>query len=208
MRFTKPYWSGIADGSITVAFRWWARPTVVAGRIYRTGGGRVEVSTVAIVDPGEIGDDDAKAAGHDTAADLLDAFPTDTAERELYRVDFRVVDEPDPREQLANDDDLSPDDVAEIDERLGRLDRASRHGSWTQQTLELIAERPATRAPDLAESLGRETKPFKLDVRKLKNLGLTTSLKIGYELSPRGRAYLHSVPHSTDGRVGAEGDSR
>ena len=29
------------------------------------------------------------------------------------------------------------------------------------------------RAPDLAASVGRETQPFKLDVRKLKNLGLT-----------------------------------
>jgi hypothetical protein len=32
--------------------------------------------------------------------------------------------------------------------------------------------------------------PFKIDVRKLKNLGLTESLDIGYRLSPRGRAYL------------------
>ena len=38
--------------------------------------------------------------------------------------------------------------------------------------------------------LGRETAPFKLDVRKLKNLGLTLSFRIGYRLSPRGEAYL------------------
>ena len=49
---------------------------------------------------------------------------------------------------------------------------------------------PATRAPDLAASLGRETAPFKADVRKLKELGLTESLLVGYRLSPRGRAYL------------------
>jgi predicted transcriptional regulator len=55
--------------------------------------------------------------------------------------------------------------------------------------LGLIAERPATRAPDLAASLGRETAPFKADVRKLKELGLTESLEVGYRLSPRGRAY-------------------
>ena len=46
------------------------------------------------------------------------------------------------------------------------------------------------RAPDLAASLGRETLPFKRDVRKLKELGLTESLEVGYRLSPRGRAYL------------------
>jgi hypothetical protein len=45
--------------------------------------------------------------------------------------------------------------------------------------------------------VGRETKPFKLDVRKLKNLGLTISLKIGYELSPRGRAFLDSGRSTT-----------
>ena len=56
--------------------------------------------------------------------------------------------------------------------------------------LRLIAERPGVRAPDLAAALGRETLPFKRDVRKLKELGLTNSLTVGYELSPRGRAYL------------------
>ena len=35
----------------------------------------------------------------------------------------------------------------------------------------------------------REIAPFKADVRKLKELGLTESLRIGYRLSPRGRAY-------------------
>ena len=30
---------------------------------------------------------------------------------------------------------------------------------------------------------------FKRDVRKLKELGLTESLPVGYRLSPRGRAY-------------------
>ena len=56
--------------------------------------------------------------------------------------------------------------------------------------LELIAERPETHAETLAASLGREKLPFKRDVRKLKELGLTESLLVGYRLSPRGRAYL------------------
>jgi hypothetical protein len=46
------------------------------------------------------------------------------------------------------------------------------------------------RAEDLAHSVGREKQPFKLDVRKLKELGLTESLEIGYRLSPRGEAVL------------------
>jgi hypothetical protein len=58
--------------------------------------------------------------------------------------------------------------------------------------LDAIAAHPATRAPDLAASFGRETAPFKIDVRKLKNLGLTISLTVGYRLSPRGEAYRNA----------------
>ena len=36
-----------------------------------------------------------------------------------------------------------------------------------------------------------ETLPFKARVRRLKALGLTISLDVGYRLSPRGKAILH-----------------
>jgi Mn-dependent DtxR family transcriptional regulator len=62
-------------------------------------------------------------------------------------------------------------------------------GPWTRPTLELIAKNPGTRAADLAPQLQQERLPFKANVRKLKELGLTISLERGYELSPRGRAY-------------------
>ena len=80
--------------------------------------------------------------------------------------------------------------MAAIDGRLDRLDRASSHGAWTMETLRLIEAHPETLAADVAALVGRERDPFKLDVRKLKGLGLTESLKVGYRLSPRGRAYL------------------
>jgi hypothetical protein len=38
-----------------------------------------------------------------------------------------------------------------------------------------------------------EKAPFKANVRKLKGLGLTESLEIGYRLSPRGRAVLRHL---------------
>jgi hypothetical protein len=56
--------------------------------------------------------------------------------------------------------------------------------------LRLIAANPGRRAPDLARRRGLDTRPFKIDVRTLKALGLTESLAVGYRLSPRGRAYL------------------
>jgi hypothetical protein len=49
------------------------------------------------------------------------------------------------------------------------------------------------RAADLAASVGREKHPFKVDVRKLKELGLTESLERGYRLSPRGRVLLERL---------------
>ena len=58
------------------------------------------------------------------------------------------------------------------------------------RTLDLIRAHPQRRAPDLAGMKGRETAPFKIDVRKLKGMGLTISHLVGYELSPRGIAYL------------------
>ena len=40
---------------------------------------------------------------------------------------------------------------------------------------------------------GVELLPMKADIRKLKSLGLTISHDVGYELSPRGAAYLDHV---------------
>jgi hypothetical protein len=46
------------------------------------------------------------------------------------------------------------------------------------------------RAPDLAAAERLEVPRFKRRVRRLKELGLTISLDVGYRLSPRGRAFL------------------
>jgi hypothetical protein len=43
---------------------------------------------------------------------------------------------------------------------------------------------------DLAARLDQPTPAFKANARKLKALGLTESLEVGYRLSPRGRALL------------------
>ena len=59
--------------------------------------------------------------------------------------------------------------------------------------LRAIGSQPGTRAVELAAGLGRTRDPFKLDVRKLKELGLTESLRPGYRLSPRGHAVLRAL---------------
>jgi hypothetical protein len=192
--FQARFWPLIVDGSVTVTFRRWRRRQVVAGHRYRTGHrivGRqmIEVDRVDVVEPGSISDADARRSGYPDAATLVGDLRGDD-DLPVYRIEFHGVDEPDPRSVLAATADLSPADREEIDRRLDRLDRASKHGPWTRAVLAVIAARPATRAADLAAGFGQETAPFKLDVRKLKNLGLTISLEVGYRLSPRGEAYL------------------
>ena len=189
MLFEQRFWEPIARGEVTVTFRRWKRRQALAGRRYRTGGGIIEVDAIEIVDESDITDRDARAGLYPSAAALV-ADLRGTPDLDLYRIRFHIVDEPDPRSLLAESGELSDADVAELDRRLQRLDGASRHGPWTEQTLELIARRPGVRAGDLADELGRERLPFKADVRKLKNLGLTISLDVGYRLSPRGEAYL------------------
>jgi hypothetical protein len=107
----------------------------------------------------------------------------------VYRIDFHHAGA-DPREALRQADALSADELAGLRARLDRLDRAARGGPWTAATLRLIGDRPRVRAADLAAAAGRERLAFKADVRKLKELGLTESLEVGYRLSPRGRALL------------------
>lgn len=187
---------GIADGSITLLFRRWRRLQVVAGHRYRTAAGMIRVDAVDAVEPAAISEADAARAGYGSAGDLVaDLRGPDTAT--TYRLAISPVPGPDPRDVLAASDHLTPDVVEQIDSRLDRLDRASSYGPWTAATLAVIAERPAVRAADLAAAFGRETQPFKLDVRKLKALGLTQSLEVGYRLSPRGTAYLRETKRTT-----------
>jgi hypothetical protein len=187
--FTQRFWPGIVDGSITLTFRRWKRRQVVAGNRYRTPAGIIEVRSVEVVDPEGIREADARRAGFASAAALV-AHLRGTPDLPVYRIAFRRVDEPDPRAVLAGDDQLDADAVTVIDRRLDGLDAASPNGAWTAAVLALIDANPERRAGDLAEMRGRERLSFKADVRKLKNLGLTESLPVGYRLSPRGRAYL------------------
>jgi len=111
----------------------------------------------------------------------------------VYRIGLRYAGV-DPRQALRE----TVPGAAEIEAIvawLDRLDRASPTGPWTRATLLLIDELPATRAPDLAQRLGRDTLSFKQNVRKLKERGLTESLDIGYRLSARGAAVLDHEGH-------------
>ncbi|UYM03456.1 hypothetical protein [Solicola gregarius] len=183
--------AAVASGEVQVAFRRWKRPRVRVGGTFLTSAGLIEVTGVEQVDPERITDSAARAAGLATADELRKLFRGDPTDP-VFRVGLAYAG-PDPRLALGDDTALTDADIADISMRLGRLDRASTHGAWTSDTLRLIEANPAVRAADLAESVGRERDPFKIDVRKLKKLGLTRSLEVGYRLSPRGAAYLAAI---------------
>ena len=98
----------------------------------------------------------------------------------------------DPRVQLR---EAVPDAAgfAEITAAVAKLDAGKRSGPWTRPILEWIRDNPGVISTELAALLGREVQPMKADIRRLKALGLTESLRVGYRLSPRGTAYLESL---------------
>lgn len=174
----------IVAGEIDLAFRRWRRRMHTAGGRQRTRGGVVEFVSVDVVDPADLTEDDAARAGTDLTR--LRAF-LDRKAGDVYRIGVRYAG-PDERVTLREQD--GPGELDEVVEQLAAIDRRSKHGPWTRSHLELIEARPAELAETIAASIGREKRPFKADVRRLKELGLTESLATGYRLSPRGRAVL------------------
>jgi hypothetical protein len=189
--------AGVETGAITVSFRRWQRARVKAGREYALmGGGHIAVERVEPVPFSTATEADARRSGfpdRDSLRVYLErerALPDGDA-TDLYRVEFRYLG-PDLREPIGQDDELSPEDITALAARLAKMDRLSRHGPWTRRAIALIAANPHTAASKLSPQLNRETPAFKADVRKLKALGLTISHETGYEISPRGHAFLEA----------------
>ncbi|MGB8361537.1 MAG: HTH domain-containing protein [Acidimicrobiia bacterium] len=187
MLLRRPVLDRIVAGEVDLVFRRWKRPTVKTGGTLRTPAGMLEIIEVRRVDADSITEDEAGRAGLDLA-DLL-VFLDAKTEGDVYMVRLGSV-RPDPRVALREDADLSVEDIVALTARLDRLDRVSKRGPWTREFLRLLYDNPDIRAQDLADRLGLDKTVFKNDVRKLKALGLTISHSPGYEVSPRGRAYL------------------
>lgn len=201
MLLPKPIAEGVRDGTVTLAFRRWDAPRVKVGSTQLTAAGLVAFDAVdEIADMAMLSDADAVAAGLPDAAALRNRLAPGPVRRSprggkggdtIFRVRLRWAGE-DPRIAL-RDAVPDPTELAVIAAAVDKLDAGKKSGPWTRPILEWIRDNPAVVSKELAALLDRDLLPMKADIRRLKALGLTISLDVGYRLSPRGQAYLASL---------------
>ena len=151
--------------------------------------GQLRIVEVRQIDEDDITDEDARRSGYASREVLLDELAG--RDGTLYRIELGALGL-DPRIALRERASLSDGELAGINAKLAKLDANAPGGPWTRRVLELIREKPAIRAGDLCKEVHMERLHFKAYVRKLKALGLTESLEVGYRLSPRGEAVLNT----------------
>ncbi|MDZ5698934.1 ASCH domain-containing protein [Chelativorans sp. M5D2P16] len=139
-------------------------------------------------DEAVLGEEEAQSAGF-ASLDELRHDLRDGEGRSLYRIELCGI-EVDRRVPLRQESALAPQEAAAIEEKLSRWDKANGRKGYHRAILDAIAAGGGVAAARIAEQLGVEKLKLKRDVRKLKELGLTESLDVGYGLSPRGRALL------------------
>jgi hypothetical protein len=185
--------AGIAGGKIKLAFRKWKKPTVKSGGRLRTHIGVLAIHSVEQISEQEISERSAKMAGFSSRAELLQELSR--RDGDLYRIRLSLAG-PDERIALRTKGEISGDEWNELRQKLERLDARSVHGPWVFRFISVVSTNPGVLAATLATSLGLERKWFKEHMRKLKELGLTESLEIGYRLSPRGETVLKRLKNN------------
>ena len=177
----------IVDGEVTLVSRRFVRPTVKTGGTLTTPRGVLCIVDVRPTAVSNLGRADAIAAGFPTLKALKDDI-AGQRDAPLYRVEVAPggVD----RRAALRETKLQPTEADAMIARLDGWDETSKHGPWAWPSLAWIGAHPAQRAQDWADTLGVEKKWIKANIRRLKALGLTESLEVGYRLSPRGKAVL------------------
>ena len=191
MLFQRRFHDCIRSGAICCTVRIWKRPHVKVGGRYALGAGAIVVDRISETRIDDITPALARRSGVASLVDLLKTAKHGAGER-VFVIDFHYDGKASARANPATGV-VSVEELAKLAERLEAMDRRSRIGPWTQATLRAIAARPGVLAAKLAKSLGRPRDEFKRDVRKLKTLGLTFILEIGYRLTPKGEALLASL---------------
>lgn len=190
--FQKRFHEGIVDGTVTLTFRRWTRPLVRPGMRYRVHPiGVVVVDAIEQVPLASMTAEDAQSAGFATLRELctyISEAPSTRVDDAVFRVAFHYGGE-DDRVDGALDTEVSDEESRAIERRLAAMD-ARAPKPWTRAALGLIERNPRVAASKLAPQMKMEKAVFKANIVKLKKLGLTMSFETGYEISPRGRAFL------------------
>jgi len=184
--FRQDILDGIAEGRVTLAFRRWKKAPPKSGATLRSPIGVLSLDRVSVVDEGDISPDDVRRTG--MSVDELRA--SIGGEGTLLRIELRLAGA-DPRIALR---ECQPalEEIAAVVESLRRMDAAARM-PWTSSYLRLIADQPTVVARRLASQVDVDLVTFKRRVRRLKELGLTESLEVGYRLSPRGQIVFRAL---------------
>jgi len=171
----------IKAGEVDTVFRRWKRSTVKAGGTLMTSAGLLSIDSIEPITLDDVTLPDVKRAGFGSPEEFRRWLDT-MKDGDLCIIRLHYAGE-DPRIALRNQRELSPAELAEAGAALDKLDGKA---PWTSRVLDLIAQHPGRLAEELADEAGMEKAPFKNKVTKLKELGLTESLDVGYRLSPRG----------------------
>jgi hypothetical protein len=189
MLFRRETLEGITRGEVTLAFRRWKRATVKAGGRVRTAAGVVLIGGIAVCEPSELSERDARASGFASLDELRKMLGPEDG-NPVYRIALVGI-APDERAGLREAAEPTEAEWRKIDARFARWEKAA--PGYFLGILKAIGQHPAVPAAELARALGKEKLKFKADVRKLKELGLTESLDVGYRLSPRGEQVLRRM---------------
>ncbi|HEV7380084.1 MAG TPA: hypothetical protein VGN64_09840, partial [Dyadobacter sp.] len=173
------------------AYRSWKKSAVQSGSLVKTSIGVIRITHVEEINASDITDAEAVQAGFADAPSLIKLLDTQEGAK-VFKIGV-ALDSEDPRIELREKEELDEDAFSEIQNALLNLDKFSKTGKWTAKVLDAIKANPKLKAADLATLVKREKEWLKLNVRKLKALGLTISHEPGYSISPRGEAYLDRV---------------
>ncbi len=194
MLFKEVHLQGIKSGKITLAFRKWQKASVKYGSLIHTSVGLIEIGNIETVNETDITEQEAIQAGFTDKEQLLKSF-THNSTGTIFKIAVRYHSG-DPRIKLREQTELSEQEFADLKKKLERLDNYSKQGHWTNKVLLTIKDNPNLHAIGIAELTGFEKEWLKLNIRKLKNLGLTISYNVGYELSPLGKECLNKLSKS------------
>lgn len=191
MLFKNNHLNNIKKGNITLAFRKWQKPSVKIGTLLHTSVGLIEIKNIEVIQENDITTEDAINSGFKNKEALFKSLSTKN-KGDIFKIAIAFYSE-DPRIKLREQTDVSDTEFANILSKLNRLDKFSKEGVWTTKVLQTIEENPNLHAIGIAALTGFQKEWLKINIRKLKNLGLTISHSIGYEISPRGKVVLQKL---------------